>query len=425
MTRRDHGVLVAAGVVLVATMAALGVLNAPHTRIPVFLLLYAVAFAAYAVAVRTVLRAGACTMAAQWIILAGTILAHAVLIPARPDLSTDIYRYRWEGRVILDGANPFSTPPVDSTLAHLRDADYELVSHPHLATIYPPLAQGVFALAAWIDPDVRTLKTIFSLCNLATVLLLFRLLRRRGRPEAHALIFAWSPLVIVETGHSGHLDGLGVFLLVLALYLWASGRRAWAGLALGGSFCAKYLAAMIVPWLARRREVATLAFMGVVVVLGYVPFLDAGTGLVGSLRAYSANWCFNGPPYIALSGLFEPVLARWLLVGFGLAFTIAAAFRERDLVRYAYLAIGCGLLVTPTVYPWYAAWIVPLLCVFVNRAWIVFTALVMLSYSVWGVYARSGAWMVPTWVLVLEYAPFYALLLAGLARRRAGNEAPA
>jgi len=239
------------------------------------------------------------------------------------------------------------------------------------------------------------------------------------------LIFAWSPLVIVETGHSGHLDSLGVLLFVTALALWASGRRVWAGLALGGSFLSKYLAAIAVPWLARRRALAALAVMVAVIALAYLPFLGAGTRLVASLREYSANWWFNGPPFIALSGMFgEPALARRLLAGFGLAFAIAAAFRERDFVRYAYLTVGCGLLVTPTVYPWYVAWIVPLLCVFVNRAWIIFTGLVMLSYTVWGVYARSGAWLVPTWVLAIEYVPFYALLLLGLGRRRAGQEAP-
>jgi hypothetical protein len=168
-----------------------------------------------------------------------------------------------------------------------------------------------------------------------------------------------------------------------------------------------------------------LASALLVAAAGYAPFLGAGTNLVDSLRAYTATWWFNGPPFLALSGLFgDPVPARRLLAGFGVAFALAAALRERDLFRYAYLVIGCGLLVTPTVYPWYVTWIVPFLCLFTNPAWIVFTGLVMLSYQVWIVYADSGAWMLPNWLIAVEYVPFYLLLLWGLARApRAGGEA--
>jgi hypothetical protein len=423
MSRRDRAVLTATGVALVAALAAIGALPAPRLRVGVFLALYAAAFAAYALAVRTVLRLRACDRATAALILSVAVLGHAAVLPARPDLSTDVYRYAWEGRVMLEGANPFAVAPADSTLAHLRDDDYEAVSHKDLATIYPPLAQGLFALAAKVHPGVRTLKVILSLFDLATVLVLFRLLRRRGRSEAHALVYAWSPLVIVETGHSGHVDAAGVFLLVLGLHLYLSGRRAWAGAVLGLSFLVKYLAAAIAPFLARRRAAALVALVAVAA-LGYAPFLDAGARLAGSLREYGAHWWFNGPPFLALAGIAgDPMLARRLLAAAGVAFAIAAASRERDLARYAYLVIACALLVSPTVYPWYATWLVPLLCVFPSRAWIAFTGLVALSYTVWTVYGDTGAWVLPTWVLALEYLPFYALLLAGLARRRPAGEA--
>jgi hypothetical protein len=63
-----------------------------------------------------------------------------------------------------------ATPPDDSMLVALRDADHARISHRHLATIYPPLAQGVFALAAFVHPGPVVLKIFFSLFNLGTVL---------------------------------------------------------------------------------------------------------------------------------------------------------------------------------------------------------------------------------------------------------------
>jgi len=411
---RERGLLAGSAVVLVASSIAIGILPEPHTRIPAFLLLYGAAFVAYLLAVGTVLRAKA--VVAPAVVLVVCALAHLAMIPARPDLSPDIYRYAWEGRVFLHGHNPFLLAPDDSALVHLRDADFARVTHKDMATIYPPLAQGVFALAALIHPGPTMLKVFFSLFNLGTVLVLFRLLRRRGRPPAHALIFAWNPLVLVETGHSGHVDAMAAFFLVLALDLWESDRRVWSGVVMGASALVKYLAAAALPWLARRRLLAIAVVVVLVVVAGYVPFWSAGVHLFSSLRAYAGNWWFNGPPYLALSGfLGNQDLARRLLLAGGIAFTMAAAYRERDLARYLFLVIGCVLLVSPTVYPWYMMSIMPLVALFPHRAWIAFSALVMLSYGVWRVYNVSGVWVLPTWLMALEYVPFYVLLLVGLA----------
>jgi hypothetical protein len=87
--------------------------------------------------------------------------------------------------------------------------------------------------------------------------------------------------------------------------------------------------------------------------------------------------------------------------------------------------LGCALVVSPTVYPWYLVSILPLVCLFPSRAWIAFSGLVMLSYGVWPEYAASGAWLVPTWLLALEYVPFYVLLLVGLSRNGGRAWAPA
>jgi alpha-1,6-mannosyltransferase len=415
MTARDRGVLAASGVALVVAAAAMGALDSPHRRIAAFLAVYAVAFGAYVVALRTVLRANPSGRAALWGMFVVAIAARAAVLPARPDLSTDIYRYLWEGRAILHGANPFVTAPSDTTLAAMRDETYDRVNHKSLPTIYPPLAQGLFAAAAWIRPNVATLKIIFTVFDVATIALLVLLLRSRGRPPTHALVYAWSPLVIVETAHSGHVDAAGVFLLALGLVLWQRGRRVGAGIAFGASLLVKYLAAALAPLFVRRGAVRALVAMGVTAALGYAWFFDAGPHLLGSLRVYGDTWWFNGPPFIALAGfLGDATVARRLLAGFGIAFVLVTARREHDPVRYLYLVTGCALLVSPTVYPWYLVWMVPLLCIYPNQAWIAFTGLVALSYAVWVEYDRSGAWRIPTWLLAAEYVPFYTFLAYGL-----------
>jgi alpha-1,6-mannosyltransferase len=408
---RDRLVFTLAGTATVAVFAVIAATDNLHQRIPLLLALYGVAFGAYAAGLRVAFSLRRADRFLLVVMLAAAVLARIVLVPARPDLSTDIYRYAWEGRVVLHGANPFSVAPADSSLVALRDDDYGLINHRHMATIYPPLAQAVFACAAWIHPGVSTLKVLFVLFDLATLALLLVLLRVRGRPPTHALVYAWSPLVILETGHSGHMDAIGVFFLILGIVL-LERRRASAGYAaLGASFLAKYTTVVLLPFLVARRHWRGIAIVAVVALAGYLPFLEAGPRLLDSLRTYGGTWWFNGPPYMALAGILgDPVLSRRLLAAAGVAFAVAAAFRERDIARYAFLVVGCSLLLAPTLYPWYLTWIVPFLCLYPSRAWIAFTGLVALSYWVWVVYGDSGAWILPGWVLALEYIPFYALL---------------
>ncbi len=415
--KRERTLLAGTAVVLLASMIAIGRLNSPHTHITAFLLLYAAAFGAYAIAARTVLRSAVSDSRLSVIVLVVSVLSHACLIASPPDLSTDIYRYAWEGRVVATGGNPFSSVPEDTAFAGLRDGDYGRVVYPNMPAIYPPLAQGAFALAALAHPGPTALKILFSLFNLGTVLVLFRMLKRRGLPAARVLLFAWNPLVIVETAHSGHVDALAAFFLVLALELWESKQRAWSALAFGASALVKYLALATLPWFVRRRYASAALLLIIVIVVGYVPFWKAGASLFISLRVYTNTWYFNGAPFFALSSfLGNQDLARRLLLAAGIAFVLVAAMRERDLTRFTYLVIGCALLVSPTMYPWYLLWIAPFFAVFPNRAWMGFSALVMLSYAVWPFYGATGAWVLPNWLLALEYVPFYFLLLLGLAR---------
>ena len=61
-------------------------------------------------------------------------------------LSTDVYRYVWDGRVQGAGINPYLYIPSEPEVASLRDdAIYPHINRLYTApTIYPPFAQMVF-----------------------------------------------------------------------------------------------------------------------------------------------------------------------------------------------------------------------------------------------------------------------------------------
>ena len=68
-------------------------------------------------------------------------------------MSTDIFRYVWDGRVQAAGINPYRHVPADAALQHLRDdAIYPYINRADYApTIYPPMAQIVFFLVTRIS----------------------------------------------------------------------------------------------------------------------------------------------------------------------------------------------------------------------------------------------------------------------------------
>lgn len=418
----------ALGTALVAAFAVMASVSGLQRHVGVFLVVYAVAFALYAAAVFVVLRSPVSRGALLWIVGAA-VAARLVLVPATPVMSTDVYRYLWEGREITAGFNPFAHAPEDPELSPLRDADYEGVTYKDMETIYPPVAQGVFALAALAHPKIWMQKLVFVLFDIATVLLLLRLLRERGLDPARAVVYAWSPLAIFETGHSGHVDAVGVCFMVLAFVLIARphrATRAWAFVAFALSFLAKYVVVVLAPFFALRRRYALwLVLAAAIVVAAFVPFVGAGSKLFASLHTYSNEWRFNALAYrLATSVWDHPLAVRRILGAAALVCIVVAARRHDDVVRFAGIALGCTLLAVPTLYPWYVIWIVPVLCVFPERSWILFTGLLALSYLVWPIFDRTGQWRLPAWVLWAEYGPFLALMAFDMWRRR-GREVAA
>jgi hypothetical protein len=65
------------------------------------------------------------------------------------------------------------------------------------------------------------------------------------------------------------------------------------------------------------------------------------------------------------------------------------------------------------MHPWYVVWIVPFLCVRPSAAWLWFSGAVTLSYVAYVVAPAPLPW----WAWLLEYGPFYVLLVAGARQR--------
>ena len=96
-------------------------------------------------------------------------------LTAPPILSSDMYRYVWDGRVQLAGINPYRyVPAADPELAFLRDAAvYPHINRAEYAhTVYPPAAQAIFALAAIATPGVFGMKAMMAAFDVLAIVAL-------------------------------------------------------------------------------------------------------------------------------------------------------------------------------------------------------------------------------------------------------------
>ena len=99
-----------------------------------------------------------------WLVIIVAMAMRVMTLAAPPLLSTDVYRYVWDGRVQLAGISPYRYVPVAPELEFLRDdAVYPGINRADYAhTIYPPAAQMIFALAATAMPGVFGMKLMMA-----------------------------------------------------------------------------------------------------------------------------------------------------------------------------------------------------------------------------------------------------------------------
>ncbi|MGI8511114.1 MAG: hypothetical protein ACR2NH_00610, partial [Solirubrobacteraceae bacterium] len=183
------------------------------------------------------------------VVVAVAIAARAVLAFDAPTLSDDAYRFAWDGRVQLEGINPFRYAPADEELRPLRDFEvFVNVNRPFVNTIYPPTYQAVFAAAHVAGGDgVGPIKLALLAAEGGLVALLLVLLARTGRPAGRVVLYAWHPLAVRDTALSAHPEALGMRLVLTALVLWDRARAARAGLALGAAVLTKFLPLVLAP----------------------------------------------------------------------------------------------------------------------------------------------------------------------------------
>jgi alpha-1,6-mannosyltransferase len=333
---------------------------------------------------------------ALWVIFGIGIALRGYVLLFDPLLSSDIFRYVWDGRVQGAGINPYSYFPAHDAVAHLRDATiFPRINRAEYAvTIYPPVAEFFFLVVTRIGESASAMRLALLGCEAVSVTIVMLLLRRMKRPTTRVVAYFWHPLPIWEIANSGHVDALAVALMLVGLWVALTGRTKLGAfsIALGTlvkPYVAPALASVWRPWDWKMPLVVI-----VVITLCYLPYLSIGWGVFGFLTQ----------GYLTEEGIISGndlwLLSLWRLV-FGahrgdvavyaavaasiLVFMALWAARRPDrtiatsLTDTNMLLLLVLLLLSPN-YPWYFLAIVPFVALCGNApTWVVSIGALLLT----------------------------------------------
>ncbi|MEP3890102.1 MAG: hypothetical protein ABJN69_06520 [Hellea sp.] len=322
------------------------------------------------------------------LLLAGLGL-RLMFFESQPVYENDYKRYLWDGAVTASGENPYryspeqvfaasqvgaSSVPSLTRLAIMSNAADGLtgeINSPSLTTIYPPAAQGVFALAHRITPlEPWGLQLVFLMIECLGLLALLAGLRARGLPSLWSAIYWLNPVIILTTYNGIHMDVLLTAPLLAAIV--AANRRPYvAAILLSVAAALKIWPLLLAPVFFRKWRKQPLIYISVAAIIAGLTLISLAPMLLAldehaGLAAYSANWTnssFLFPGFRDFLGLFtdnSDRLARYTVAAALTAFSLWLGFArepsEKTLSAHLMLLAGVFVILSPTGYPWYFIW---------------------------------------------------------------------
>ncbi|MEM1295342.1 MAG: glycosyltransferase 87 family protein [Verrucomicrobiota bacterium] len=362
-----------------------------------------------------------------WLIVLFAIGFRILMLGSVPIHENDFYRYLWDGKTLKNGINPYLYEPAAlfiyeqgltkpmqingvelngrswseedevhlQRLLELRGDNHQLherIGHWQVPTVYPPAAQGFFALSSLCFEDsLLGLKMMLMIFDVACIGLIVALLILLKRSTAAVILYAWSPLILVEFSNSAHYDAIPIFFLLLAICFSIGKNAILGGITSGIGTLTKFFGALIVPILhsPKRWQSWIIYLLCALVVIGsYWPFVvwqDAGIARVFSgLGTYSRDWQNNSFFFLIIDGIMggetyarAKIVVALVLVAGIVAVAYLPSFTRQDVLEKCFWVVALLFLLNPTSFPWYFAWVVPFLCVFPSPSLI----LLMLTVS--------------------------------------------
>jgi len=369
-----------------------------------------------------------------------------------PNLSQDFYRFLWDGRMILQGFNPYVHTP-ESFIINGTSPVYQaqelyngmgILNASHF-TNYPPLNQLCFVIAGLfagksILGSVIVLRLMIIAADFGTRYFGKKLLHKLNIPVNTIFWFILNPFIIIELTGNLHFESVMIFLLIWSLYLFQVGKWRFSAVIFAFSISIKLIPLIFLPlffnwffngklsikdWRLHSLEFKNLFFFYSLIIfitlILFIPFYSLAfiqnyTQTVilwfqdfefnASLYyvARTIGYLFRGYNEIGLIGKIFPVII-FLFVLYTTFFRKNKSIKE--LILSMFIVLSFYYFMSTTVHPWYIATLLILSLFTKYKFPLVWSFAAILSYLA---YANSDN-TENLWVISLEYILVYGFLI--------------
>ncbi|MBW1804038.1 MAG: DUF2029 domain-containing protein, partial [Deltaproteobacteria bacterium] len=252
-------------------------------------------------------------------------------------------------------------------------------------------------------------------------------------------------LLVKEVDNSVHIE-LMIFPFILGALLFTLQQRCLLaacvlGLAVGTKFWPVILAPVILRPFMRRPGRCLMAFLlfSAISIIMFLPFYLSGLDSGSGFTAYRKYWEMNdalfmlflwGIRFIAKMtnayGLEPQAMTRAFVAGLLIFWTLGVIRKNRrepeETVRRFLLVVAALFMLSPTQFPWYYLWLVPLLAIRPNIPLLLLTVMLPLYYMRFFLDARQLVHIHDNGIVWLEFIPTWGLLLWDWRQKRKNQQ---
>ncbi|WP_298782256.1 mannosyltransferase [uncultured Polaribacter sp.] len=381
-----------------------------------------------------------------------SILFRFIFLFATPNLSQDFYRFIWDGRMILEGLNPYLSLPetfIQQGLNPIAEASdlYNGMGEMNGShyTNYPPINQLCFLIAAIFSSknifgSIIVLRLIIILADIGILYFGKKLLERLNLPIKNIFWYILNPFIIIEMTGNLHFEPVMLFFLIGGLYKLHQQKWILAAILIACSISVKLIPLLFLPlffqWFVKKsnhKEKWGLNFLGIkklisfysiiltTIIILFLPFYSSEliSNYSNSVGLWFRNFEFNASFYyifreigflfrgyneIAIIGKIMPILTIIFLL-------IITFFRknktETQLITAMLFGLSFYYFTATTVHPWYVATPI-ILSVFTKYKFpIIWSLVIILSYQAYS----NLPWKENLWFVAIEYFVVFAFLI--------------